>query len=153
MKSSLISKLYVSLLGCNEFERLRPLSYINSSALILAFSLVDPGSFSNIVSKWDPEVRQYCPGVPKILVGTKMDLRDDNDTVLRLKEGGYAPISYPQGRQVMADIGAQSYVECSALTLEGIDSLFHDSVSSALSKRWIKSRKKLKIFELFDSVL
>ena len=75
-----------------------------------------------------------------------MDLRDDNDTVLKLKEGGYAPISYPQGRQVMADIGAQSYVECSALTLEGIDSLFHDGVSSALSKQLKKTTNRKWLF-------
>ena len=136
---------------CNPFslddddDEDRKQNYQCTDVLLLAFSLVDPESFSNIVSKWNPEVVQYCPDVPKLLVGTKMDLRDDKNTVSKLIERGYAPISNPQGRQVMADIGAIAYVECSGLSLEGIDNLFHNCVASVLSKQFKKvTRKKWK---------
>jgi GTPase SAR1 family protein len=46
--------------------------------------------------QWYPEVRHHCPNTPIILVGTKLDLRDDKDTVEKLKEKKLSPITYPQ---------------------------------------------------------
>jgi Ras-related C3 botulinum toxin substrate 1 len=38
-------------------------------------------------------------------VGTKLDLRDDKDTIEKLKEKKLAPITYPQGLALAKDIG------------------------------------------------
>ena len=35
-----------------------------------------------------PEISHHCPGVPFVLVGNKIDLRDDPETVQRLSERG-----------------------------------------------------------------
>ena len=51
-----------------------------------------------------------------ILVGTKLDLRDDEKTIEELKEKRLVPITYQQGLQMMEEIGAVKYLECSALT-------------------------------------
>ena len=67
-------------------------------------------------TQWHPEVSHHCPNTPVILVGTKLDLRDDKDTIEKLKEKRLAPITYPQGLQMMKEIGAVKYLECSALT-------------------------------------
>lgn len=40
-----------------------------------------------------------------ILVGTKLDLRDDKDTIEKLKEKKLAPITYPQGLALAKEIG------------------------------------------------
>ena len=45
-----------------------------------------------------PEVRHHCPQVPIILVGTKLDLRDDKDVIMKLKKKRLAPITYPEVR-------------------------------------------------------
>lgn len=63
---------------------------------LICFSLVNPASFENVRAKWYPEVRHHCPNTPIILVGTKLDLRDDKDTVEKLKEKKLSPITYPQ---------------------------------------------------------
>ena len=42
------------------------------------------------------QVRHHCPQVPIILVGTKLDLREDKETIDKLKEKRLAPITYPQ---------------------------------------------------------
>lgn len=55
--------------------------------------------------QWFPEVRHHCPSTPIILVGTKLDLRDDKDTIEKLKEKKLAPITYPQGLALAKDIG------------------------------------------------
>lgn len=48
------------------------------------------------VFQWYPEVRHHCPNTPIILVGTKLDLRDDRTTIEKLKEKKLTPITYPQ---------------------------------------------------------
>ena len=54
--------------------------------------------------QWYPEVRHHCPNTPIILVGTKLDLRDDKDTIEKLKEKKLAPIIYPQGLAMAKEI-------------------------------------------------
>ena len=60
------------------------------------------------------------PGVPKILVGTKVDLRDDPSTIGKLAAKKQAPVSYEQGMDASRQIGALRYLECSALTQKGL---------------------------------
>ncbi|XLT27829.1 hypothetical protein HN873_059121 [Arachis hypogaea] len=45
-----------------------------SKLLILSFVST---SYENISKKWIPELRHYAPNVPIVLVGTKLDLRED----------------------------------------------------------------------------
>ena len=55
-----------------------------------------PSSFENVKAKWYPEIQHHAPGVPFILVGTKMDLKEDADTLRKLQEKGLEPISLEQ---------------------------------------------------------
>ena len=53
----------------------------------------EPSSFDNVTEKWHPEVTHYCPNVPIVLAGTKIDLRDDKDTPKKLSRVGGTPIT------------------------------------------------------------
>lgn len=59
---------------------------------------------SVLTLQWYPEVRHHCPNTPIILVGTKLDLRDDKDTIEKLKEKKLSPIIYPQGLAMAKEI-------------------------------------------------
>merc|ERR1719316_2479135 len=61
--------------GQEDYDRLRPLSYPQTDVFLVAFSLISRASFENVKQKWWPELKHHCPGVPTILVGTKLDLR------------------------------------------------------------------------------
>lgn len=61
---------------------------------------------NDFVLQWYPEVRHHCPKTPIILVGTKLDLRDDKDTIEKLKEKKLSPIIYPQGLAMAKEIGS-----------------------------------------------
>jgi len=61
------------------------------------------------------EVTQHAPGVPIILVGTKLDLRDDSSTIERLAKTKEAPTSESEGQKLAKEIKAAAYCECSGL--------------------------------------
>jgi small GTP-binding protein len=85
--------------GQEDYDRLRPLSYPQTDVFLICFSLVNPASFENVRAKWYPEVRHHCPSTPIILVGTKLDLRDDKNTIEKLREKKLTPITYPQVKE------------------------------------------------------
>lgn len=118
--------------GQEDYDRLRPLSYPQTDVFLICFSLVNPASFENVRAKWYPEVRHHCPQVPIILVGTKLDLREDKETIDKLKEKRLAPITYPQGLSMAKDVGAVKYLECSALTQKGLKTVFDEAIRAVL---------------------
>ena len=69
------------------------LKYVNTYTYHL---VVSPASFENVRGKWFPEVKHHCPSTPVILVGTKTDLRDDMETIGKLKEKKLSPCSEQQ---------------------------------------------------------
>ena len=58
--------------GQEDYNRLRPLSYRGADVFILAFSLISKASYENVSKTWIPELKHYAPGVPIVLVGTKL---------------------------------------------------------------------------------
>lgn len=60
--------------------------------------------------QWHPEVRHHCPTTPIILVGTKLDLRAEKETLEVLKEKKLSPISYLQGLAMAKEIGKDSVI-------------------------------------------
>ncbi|XP_021389744.1 ras-related C3 botulinum toxin substrate 3 isoform X1 [Lonchura striata] len=103
--------------GQEDYDRLRPLSYPQTDVFLICFSLVSPASFENVRAKWYPEVRHHCPNTPIILVGTKLDLRDDKDTIERLRDKKLAPITYPQGLAMAREIVCHHCCPVLALSL------------------------------------
>jgi len=55
--------------GQEEYERLRILSYPNTDVFLVCYAVDNPTSFSNLMTKWIPEVRHYCPRAPIVLAG------------------------------------------------------------------------------------
>ena len=114
--------------GQEDYDRLRPLSYPQTDVFLICFSIASPASLENVKAKWYPEVSHHCPGVPIILVGTKMDLREDEETLMKLKEKKLAPINQTAGLQMAKEIGAAKYLECSALTQRGLKTVFDEAI-------------------------
>lgn len=98
---------------------------------LLCFSVISETSFKNVKTKWWPEVTHHCP-TDNILVGTKVDLRDDPEFLESLKEKGLSPISPAQGEQLAAEIKAVKYMECSALTQKGLKEVFDFAIKNVL---------------------
>lgn len=107
--------------GQEDYERLRPLSYTNTTCFLICFSIQSQDSYENVRSKWAPEVRHHRPNTPIILVGTKCDLRkveDPNEPTIQPKDG----------HKMKKMIKAVEYLECSAKDNEGIEDIIHAAV-------------------------
>eukprot|EP00092_Neocalanus_flemingeri_P016794 GFUD01018163.1.p1 GENE.GFUD01018163.1~~GFUD01018163.1.p1 ORF type:complete len:192 (+),score=59.89 GFUD01018163.1:127-702(+) len=126
--------------GQEEYARLRTLSYPDANVFLICFSLVHPTSLENVRDKWTPELKHHAPGIPKLLVGTKMDLREDKKTLEKLSELHQKPVSAVQGQAMAKHIGASKYLECSAFTQDGLKEVFEEAVRIVLDPR--KERKR-----------
>ena len=121
--------------GQEDYKRIRPNFYPNTDVFIVCFSLVAPDSLENVNTIWIPEINNYCPGVPFILVGLKSDLRDDSEShAQKLREQGLEPIENEKIEEVKNKIGAQNYIECSSLKQYHIKEVF-ESAARLSSKK------------------
>lgn len=120
--------------GQEDYDRLRPLSYPQTDVFIICFSIVNPPSFENVRAKWYSEIKYFCPKTPVILVGTKLDLREDVATLEKLKARHQVPISPQKGIQMAKEIGAIQYIECSALTQRNLSRVFDIAIRAGLGK-------------------
>ncbi|KAJ2725642.1 GTPase Cdc42 [Coemansia sp. Benny D115] len=128
--------------GQEDYDRLRPLSYPQTDVFLVCFSVISQASFENVKEKWFPEVHHHCPGVPCLIVGTQVDLRDDPATKNRLAKNKQQVITSDQGERLAKDLNAVKYVECSALTQKGLKNVFDEAIVAALEPPVIKSKSK-----------
>jgi len=120
--------------GQEEFDRLRSLSYDNTHAIMLCFSVDSPDSLENIETKWKSEIEENCPGVKIVLVALKCDLRErSQDDEEETPEPKRAMIEYKQGLQVAQRIKALRYLECSAMKNRGVNEAFTEAARVALT--------------------
>eukprot|EP01018_Ginkgo_biloba_P014526 Gb_18104 [translate_table: standard] len=130
--------------GQEDYNRLRPLSYRGADVFLLAFSLISKASYENISKKWIPELRHYAPSVPIVLVGTKLDLRDDKQFFS--DHPGAAPITTAHGEELRKHIGAAAYIECSSKTQQNVKAVFDAAIKVVLQPpKQKKHRKKQKM--------
>jgi len=127
--------------GQEDYDRLRPLSYPQTDVFILCFSTVSPVSYDNVLTKWLPEIKQYCPDTPILLVGTKIDLIDDPETIRSLQADRRSPITRNQGQKMSSKIRAYKYLECSALTQNGLGTVFEEAVRAVISPKPKKKKR------------
>lgn len=131
--------------GQEDYDRLRPLSYPSTDVFLVCFSVISPPSFENVKEKWFPEVHHHCPGVPCLIVGTQIDLRDDKVIIEKLQRQRLRPITQEQGHRLARELRAVKYVECSALTQRGLKTVFDEAIVAALEPPVIKKSKKCTI--------
>lgn len=117
--------------GQEGYDRLRPLSYPQTDVFLICFSINSPNSFTNIEQKWKPELAHHAAGVPFLIVGTKSDLREDEAQVAALKEKGKYK-TFDELQDSAKQMGAEKYLECSALKQTGLQQVFDEAIRAAL---------------------
>lgn len=143
--------------GQEEYDRLRPLSYVRKSILIklrltesspkpgtdvffICFSIVDRLSFEAVRTRWIPELEHHHPRHANpttlwVLVGTKSDLRDETDPSSQIPAG--------EANDCAAELGCE-YFETSALKQTNLASTMHAALSATLKLRDPSSKLRSK---------
>ncbi|KAL6311927.1 hypothetical protein AAG906_013200 [Vitis piasezkii] len=119
---------------------LRHLSYRGANVFLLAFSLTSKASYENIAKKWVPELRRYASGIPIILVGTRLYIRDGNQFFI--DHPGTVPIITAQGGELRKLIGALAYIECSSKIQQNVRAVSEAAIKMILQSPKHKKRKK-----------
>lgn len=128
--------------GQDDYDRLRPLSYPGTDIFLACFSVVTPESYTNIKAKWIQEVRHHCPDIPVMLVGTKSDLRENQETLDKLKSKDQSPVSHQQGVNLAKELKCSKYLECSSKNQTGLKAVFDEAIRIVLHKDRGESTKR-----------
>lgn len=95
----------------------------------------------NASKKWLPELKSNAQPVPILLVGTKLDLKTNEEY---LSEKNITPVEKSEGDKCRADHGLHSFIETSALTQKNLKEVFDTAILAVLKEREGRSAKKAK---------
>ncbi|KAH7314320.1 P-loop containing nucleoside triphosphate hydrolase protein [Rhexocercosporidium sp. MPI-PUGE-AT-0058] len=110
---------------------------------VLAFAINNPDSLGDVRKKWLIEARKYAPLSPVLLLGLKSDLRNDSETIERLAKSSQHPVTIAEARNIQGKIGATLYLECSALTGEGVQKALGSISKEAMKKPKLPKPKEI----------
>lgn len=114
--------------GQEDYDKLRPLSYDETDIFVMCFSTTERSSFDNIKERWFPEIEKKMPKragkTCAMVVGTKIDLRES---------AGPDKVSKAEGMELAEELGI-TYMECSALTQDGLTEIFDKLVNIYLDQ-------------------
>ncbi|KAK7881665.1 hypothetical protein WMY93_030074 [Mugilogobius chulae] len=128
--------------GSPYYDNVRPLCYSDSDAVLCVSTSAD-----RTQSTWKTEIQDFCPQTRILLIGCKTDLRTDVCTRIELSNQKQAPISYEQGTSLAKQLGAETYLECSAFTSEkSIHSVFRTASQACVTKLQESSSKSSPAF-------
>ncbi|CAB3985624.1 ras-related C3 botulinum toxin substrate 1 [Paramuricea clavata] len=125
------------------YDYFRPHCYTQTDLFFICFSIATPISLESVTKKWYPEVSQHSPNTPIFLVGTKLDLRNDEKVLELLKSRDLSPVTTAQALETKDAIGACRYIECSSLTRENLQNLFDEVLRVVLVATKRKNKKCL----------
>lgn len=118
-----------------DYDVARLRTCLGTHIFLLAFSCMDLDSMNRIQTKWHPEIVEYLPTVPYILVATKRDLREDGEAFVELEQRlGRGPTTWHEGELLSRQIGALAYMEVSAMTGEGVSELFNTALRAIYTR-------------------
>lgn len=117
--------------GQETFKHLRKLNYPKSDAVIICFSLDNSESLQNVKNNWVPEMQKLCPGIPMLLVGTKVDLRNEARTIKNF-------VRHADGRNMSKSNKMVDYIECSAKKGENVKEVFDHIAQVAIKRKVVR---------------
>merc|ERR1719339_623413 len=105
--------------------------------------VVEPDSLDNVETLWAKEANlEALKNTPKLLVGLKADLKNDEDTIEALAKRNLAPVTKAAAEEMATKIGAKGYFETSAKENQGVKEVFEEAARIACDVPDIPKKKK-----------
>ena len=91
---------------CDCFLHILEKYHLIANVFMLCFSIDMQNSLENIDKYWFPLIKEHCPKAPFILVGMKIDKKNENTNVKLIEESKI--------EEIKQKIKPLAYIECSA---------------------------------------
>ncbi len=111
-ENATVNLMFWDIAGQPQFYMLHRPYFNGADGVILVFDITRSSTFSNVNNWWNSCVKYGLSGVPRIIVGNKVDLKEERKIILPMAEHLSEKLSAP-------------YLETSALTGETVKHLFH----------------------------
>ncbi|XP_067681696.1 cdc42 homolog [Haliotis asinina] len=135
-----VSLNLVDTVGLDEYQKLREKVCHNTDVYMVCYDVTNPSSLDRVEHHWVPEIRDYSPSAPFLLVGTKTDARN---TITKDADPKCRSIPAEEGIRRAEELGAFGYVECSAKSSVGLRRVF-ESAALAYMDNYVPSDTKKK---------
>lgn len=112
----------------------------NPDITLVCFDTTSEESLKSVRNRWVPEVTTYYPTQEFILVGTKIDKRQDIKVQGNKKSTQYQKVTRTKavtegdGKKAAVELKAATYIECSAKSREGLNHVFDEAIRIVLRK-------------------
>uniref|UniRef100_A0A8C8RBG3 Rho family GTPase 2 n=1 Tax=Pelusios castaneus TaxID=367368 RepID=A0A8C8RBG3_9SAUR len=121
--------------GSAYYDNVRPLAYPDSDAVLICFDISRPETLDSVLKKWQGETQEFCPSAKIVLVGCKLDMRTDLNTLRELSKQRLIPVTHEQGSTLARQMGAVAYVECSSKVSENsVRDVFHVTTLASVNR-------------------
>lgn len=121
-KEAEVNLMLWDIAGQPQFYMLHRPYFNGADGIILVYDITRSSSFSNVNNWWSTAVKYGLSGVPRILIGNKIDLKDERKIIL------------PMAEHLSQKINAQLF-ETSALTGDNVKAIFHKIAELALQSK------------------
>jgi small GTP-binding protein len=111
-KETDISLMIWDIAGQPQFYMLHRPYFNGADGMMLVYDVTRSSSFSNVNNWYSTSVKYGLSGVPRILIGNKVDLKDEKKIILPMAEHLSQKLNAP-------------FFETSALTGENVSNIFH----------------------------
>ncbi|MHA2430452.1 MAG: Rab family GTPase [Promethearchaeota archaeon] len=121
-----VNLMFWDVAGQPQFYMLHRPYFNGADGMILVFDITRSSTFSNINNWYSTAVKYGLSGIPRILIGNKIDLKDDRKIIMPMAEHLSEKLNAP-------------YFETSALTGDNVKLIFHK-----IAELVYKSKEELK---------
>ncbi|XP_048859162.1 rho-related GTP-binding protein RhoN-like [Brienomyrus brachyistius] len=121
--------------GSSYYDNVRPLAYPDSDAVLICFDISRPETLDSVLKKWQGETQEFCPNAKVVLVGCKLDMRTDVNTLRELSKQRLIPVTHEQGSALARQMGAVAYAECTSKASENsVRDVFHITTLASVGR-------------------
>ncbi len=111
-EQSVVNLMFWDVAGQPQFYMLHRPYFNGADAMLLVFDITRSSTFSNINNWYSTAVKYGLSGIPRLLIGNKIDLKDDRKIIMPMAEHLSEKLNAP-------------YFETSALTGDNVKLIFH----------------------------
>ncbi|GFT88193.1 ras-like GTP-binding protein Rho1 [Nephila pilipes] len=106
--------------------------YRRTNVVMYCYGIDTPESLMMLQKLLIPKVRILTRTLPSLLVGNRVDLRNDPDTIRRLAQRKMQPVTIDDGRRSREMFGINAFIECLDMNSKSVSNVFRTAMNCFL---------------------